>query len=98
MQEAQKCPQCDAPLPSDGWEGLCPRCLVRFSLKTAGPTSERGMQTSESTTAACDPTVPASQGRDSEQQPGGAGQGWARHLVVTTTHGGKTSFVHSALP
>ncbi len=31
MLEAQKCPQCGAPLPSEGWEGPCPNGLVRTS-------------------------------------------------------------------
>jgi len=34
MPEAPKCPQCGEPLPSGGWEGLCPKCLVRVSLET----------------------------------------------------------------
>src|SRR5580765_5415764 len=27
------CRQCGSPLPSEGWEGLCPKCLVRVSLE-----------------------------------------------------------------
>src|SRR6266478_1909744 len=33
MSGMQKCPQCGAALPSAGWEGLCPKCLVRVSLE-----------------------------------------------------------------
>jgi endogenous inhibitor of DNA gyrase (YacG/DUF329 family) len=33
MSAARKCPQCGAPLPAEGWEGLCPKCLVRVSLE-----------------------------------------------------------------
>ena len=34
MPVTRPCPQCGAPLPSQGWEGLCPKCLVRVSLET----------------------------------------------------------------
>ena len=34
MPEALKCPRCGAPLPSEGWEGLCPKCIVRISIDT----------------------------------------------------------------
>ena len=40
MPEARKCPQCGAALPSEGWEGLCPKCLVRVSLETPAGTLE----------------------------------------------------------
>src|SRR2546423_3579965 len=30
-----KCSHCGAPLPSAGWEGLCPKCLVRCSLESS---------------------------------------------------------------
>src|SRR6266571_4464907 len=40
VPEKATCPQCRAPLPSEGWAGLCPRCLVRVSLETpTDPTS-----------------------------------------------------------
>src|SRR2546426_3053420 len=32
MPQTRTCTQCGAPLPSEGWEGLCPKCLVRVSL------------------------------------------------------------------
>src|SRR5437867_3568426 len=32
MPEALKCPRCGATLPSEGWEGLCPKCIVRISI------------------------------------------------------------------
>jgi tetratricopeptide (TPR) repeat protein/tRNA A-37 threonylcarbamoyl transferase component Bud32 len=34
MPAARICPQCGAPLPDDGWDGLCPKCLVRVSIET----------------------------------------------------------------
>src|SRR6266540_3337458 len=34
MPEAPKCPHCGLPLPNEGWEGLCPNCVVRVSLET----------------------------------------------------------------
>src|SRR6266481_1638516 len=34
MPQTRTCPQCGAPLPSEGWEGLCPKCLVRVSLES----------------------------------------------------------------
>jgi eukaryotic-like serine/threonine-protein kinase len=38
MNGSRTCPQCGAPLPSEGWEGLCPRCLVRVSLQLPNQT------------------------------------------------------------
>ncbi len=32
MNEHRSCPQCGATLPDEGWQGLCPRCLVRVSV------------------------------------------------------------------
>src|SRR5215468_1191349 len=29
---AQTCSYCGAPLPGEGWQGLCPKCLVRVTL------------------------------------------------------------------
>src|SRR5215471_8827279 len=42
MPATRTCPQCGAALPDQGWEGLCPKCLVRVSLEggaesNAGP-------------------------------------------------------------
>jgi len=52
MLEEQKCPQCGAALPSEGWAGLCPNCLLRVSLENPQASEERGMQGSESSLAA----------------------------------------------
>ena len=35
----RRCPNCDLELPTSGWEGLCPRCLVLVSLR-ASPTND----------------------------------------------------------
>ena len=40
MPGAPKCPHCGSPLPNEGWEGLCPNCVVRVSLDT--PDSREG--------------------------------------------------------
>ncbi len=37
MPEAPKCPHCGLPLPNEGWEGLCPNCVVRVSLEKPVP-------------------------------------------------------------
>src|SRR6266542_2448752 len=37
MPEAPKCPHCGSPLPNEGWEGLCPNCVVRVSLEKPVP-------------------------------------------------------------
>ncbi len=42
MPETHSCPQCGGPLPEAGWEGLCPKCLVRVSLET--PTLEEKIE------------------------------------------------------
>src|SRR5262249_9346257 len=31
------CSHCGAPLPGEGWQGLCPKCLVRVTLDTPLP-------------------------------------------------------------
>jgi WD40 repeat protein/serine/threonine protein kinase/Tfp pilus assembly protein PilF len=38
MSASRPCPKCGAALPEEGWEGLCPKCLVRVSLE--GPAGE----------------------------------------------------------
>ena len=47
MPEAPKCPHCGSTLPNVGWEGLCPKCVVRILQETpaapgAGTVPERG--------------------------------------------------------
>jgi len=42
MPIRQTCPQCGAPLPSEGWSGLCPKCLVRVSLEVVAGTGAEG--------------------------------------------------------
>src|SRR5215470_6698482 len=39
MSGAGTCPQCGAALPDEGWEGLCPKCLVRVSLEASAESS-----------------------------------------------------------
>lgn len=34
MPDAARCPQCDAVLPADSVEGLCPQCLLRLAMVT----------------------------------------------------------------
>ena len=33
MPLTRVCPKCGASLPQEGWEGLCPKCLVRVALE-----------------------------------------------------------------
>jgi len=37
MLVTDKCSSCGAVLPAEGWEGLCPKCLVRISLASPLP-------------------------------------------------------------
>jgi len=37
MNEPSRCPQCDAELPVNAPEGLCPRCLMKQAMGTASP-------------------------------------------------------------
>src|SRR5262249_55173775 len=55
-----KCPSCGEPLPSEGWAGLCPKCLVRVSLQAGAeavvgtgpaPPGMQGGQVAESSQA-----------------------------------------------
>ena len=41
MPDARHCPKCGVPLPGEGWEGLCPKCLVRISLEQPPGPEER---------------------------------------------------------
>jgi tRNA A-37 threonylcarbamoyl transferase component Bud32 len=34
MSELRTCPQCDAPLPTDAPDGLCPNCLLRMGFES----------------------------------------------------------------
>src|SRR5215471_11871432 len=44
MNSPPKCPSCGEPLPSEGWAGLCPKCLVRVSLEGGGEGGESAAQ------------------------------------------------------
>lgn len=39
MNEPRRCPQCDAALPANSPEGLCPRCLMKQALRADPPSS-----------------------------------------------------------
>src|SRR5262245_56738248 len=41
MPSTRTCPQCGAALPDEGWEGLCPKCLVRVSLEAVEDGTEQ---------------------------------------------------------
>jgi formylglycine-generating enzyme required for sulfatase activity/tRNA A-37 threonylcarbamoyl transferase component Bud32 len=50
MKEVKLCPACNAPLPTDAPEGLCPRCIGKAALETqsvnpSGVTTEQGSVT-----------------------------------------------------
>jgi serine/threonine protein kinase len=57
MPATRICPQCGAALPDQGWEGLCPKCIVRVSLETPEPGPERPNHPSYTQPCAT-PTVP----------------------------------------
>src|SRR4030095_2314641 len=60
MSASRACPKCGAALPDEGWEGLCPKCLVRVSLE--GPAGEA--------TGPCASPFPGSEdGSPSEPKP-----------------------------
>ena len=40
MPLTRTCPKCGWALPNEGWEGLCPKCLVRVSLEAAAGEAE----------------------------------------------------------
>ncbi len=40
MAFTRTCPKCRSALPNEGWEGLCPKCLVRVSLEMASGEAE----------------------------------------------------------
>src|SRR5262252_209152 len=42
MPSTRTCPQCGAALPDEGWEGLCPKCLVRVSLEASAGSDAEG--------------------------------------------------------
>src|SRR6266704_1670509 len=45
----RSCPKCGSALPNEGWEGLCPKCLVRVSLETSpGETQDPAIANSKS--------------------------------------------------
>src|SRR6266536_1435567 len=66
MSAAHTCPQCGTPLPSEGWEGLCPKCVVRVLLKAlpdvegADPLSERGYHQPQDSEVAASKPAPKS--------------------------------------
>src|SRR4051794_24684233 len=47
MPETRRCPQCQAELPPDAPEGLCPECLLQEAMKSGSePGHEHGVTTS----------------------------------------------------
>src|SRR5215471_3663185 len=59
MLKTRICPQCGAPLPAEGWAGLCPQCLVRVSLEPSATNAECGVRSAESRAGAPEKTVVA---------------------------------------
>src|SRR6266581_2066812 len=64
MPEPRTCPQCGEALPAEGWQGLCPKCLVRVSLETPEAALEPEPRAGESNPA----------GQKHEPQPEGQGK------------------------
>src|SRR5262245_12801764 len=48
MGGLRKCERCGAALPDEGWEGLCPKCLVRVSLETPALAADAANESGES--------------------------------------------------
>src|SRR5262245_29390734 len=46
MLDTHTCPQCGSPLSNEGWEGLCPKCLVRVSLEKL-PSATKSVEDSQ---------------------------------------------------
>src|SRR5215510_13948919 len=55
MPATRICPQCEGALPDNGWEGLCPKCLVRVSLEGKAEVEANPQRRAESSTK----TIPA---------------------------------------
>ncbi|HXJ55280.1 MAG TPA: protein kinase [Verrucomicrobiae bacterium] len=76
MPLTRTCPKCGWALPDEGWEGLCPKCLVRVSLEAAageaGPEERPHPQPPSHRTLA---TPEASPRRVGEGGPATAGPG-----------------------
>src|SRR5438874_7126194 len=69
MLEAQICPQCGALRPGEGWEGLCPKCLVRVSLEVAEPSAESGVGGAENGATQPRPAVEAGYAESKRASP-----------------------------
>jgi serine/threonine protein kinase len=48
MALTRTCPKCGAALPGEGWEGLCPKCLVRVSLEAPAAPEESAIANPQS--------------------------------------------------
>ncbi len=76
MSAAQTCPRCKAPLPEEGWEGLCPKCLVHVSLEAP----DAGTPTSDSPHPVSGHPVPSETSTGRGQ---GERQGTPHHAPIT---------------
>src|SRR5262245_23736327 len=69
MATEPTCSQCGAGLPHEGWEGLCPKCLVRVSLERASDFGiERGAEATPDPSPLHEPLTPTLSPSDEEKK------------------------------
>src|SRR6266699_1911696 len=83
MPQTRICPQCGAPLPSEGWEGLCPKCLVRVSLESLETSTLSGLRNSDSPRAPEAPHPASGHPLPSEGRGQGEGGGQGEERVTS---------------
>ncbi len=83
MPQTKTCPQCGAPLPSEGWEGLCPKCLVRVSLESLETSTLSGLRNSDSPRAPEAPHPASGHPLPSEGRGQGEGGGQGEERVTS---------------
>src|SRR6266566_1919552 len=86
MPQTRICPQCGAPLPSEGWEGLCPKCLVRVSLESLETSALSGLRNSDAPGAPEAPHSASGHPLPSEGRGQGEGQVTSHQSPVTDPH------------
>src|SRR6266566_4357521 len=86
MHTERTCPQCGAPLPGEGWEGLCPKCLVRVSLESLEASAQCGFRNSDAPSAPEAPHPASGHPLPSEGRGQDEGQVTGHQSPVTDPH------------